>query len=56
MIYPEVIRENRFHRRKHLLVVGSRPQPQLVVVATVVVALETKLKDNNDHICPFLFN
>ena len=51
MIYSEVIREDRFHYRKHLLAEDFRLQPQLATAA-----LETKLKDNNDHRCPFWFN
>ena len=42
-----------FAAENALLVDGSRPQPQLTVAATATVALETKLKDNNDHRCPF---
>ena len=53
MIYPEVIRADRFHYRKHLLAEDFRLQPQLVDVATSVAALKTKLKDNNNHACPF---
>ena len=53
MIYPEVIKANRFHYRKHLLAEDFRLQPQLVAAAIVVVALETKLKDKNDHRCHF---
>ena len=49
MIYPEVIRANRFHCRKHLLAEDFRLEPQFAAVA----ALETKLKDNNNHGCPF---
>ena len=39
-----VIRANRFHYRKHMLVDGSRPQPHLLVAATIVVALEINLQ------------
>ena len=53
MIYPEVIRANRFHCRKHLLDEDFCLQPQLAAAATVVAALKTKPKDNNDHGCPF---
>ena len=56
MIYPEVIREDRFRCQKHLFIVGSQPQPQLAIAATAAAALETKLKHNNDHRCPFWFN
>ena len=56
MIYLEVIREDRFCCRKHLLAEDFRLQPQLVAATTAVAALETKLKDNNDHRCPFWFN
>ena len=47
MIYPEVIRANRFRRRNPLLVEDLRLQPQLVAAA-----LETKL-NNNNHGWPF---
>ena len=53
MIYSKVIREDRFHCKKHLLAEDFRLQPQLAAAAIVATALETKLKDNNDHICPF---
>ena len=53
MIYPEVIREDRFCCRKHLLAEDFRLQPQLVVAAIAAAALKTKLKDNNNHGCPF---
>ena len=53
MIYPEVIRADRFHCRKHLLAKYFRLQPQLVATATPATALKTKLKDNNNHGCPF---
>ena len=45
MIYPEVIRADRFRCQKQLLVVGSCPLPQISVAATAAVALETKLQD-----------
>ena len=52
MIYPEVIRADRFHCRNHLLAEDLRFQPQLAVVAPVAVVLETKL-NNNNHGYPF---
>ena len=53
MIYPEVIRADRFRCRKHLLVEDFHLQPQLATAATVAAALKTKIKDNNNHGCPF---
>ena len=53
MIYPEVIREDIFCCRNPLLVEDLRLQPQLVATATPATALKTKLKDNNNHGCPF---
>ena len=47
MIYPEVIRADRFRYRNPLLAKDLRLQPQLLVVALVVAALETKLNNNN---------
>ena len=44
MIYPEVIRADRFHCRNPLLAEDLRLQPQLVAAA---IALETKLNNNN---------
>ena len=52
MIYLDVIREDRFRCRNPLLAEDLRLQPQLVVMAPVVVALETKL-NNNNHGFPF---
>ena len=43
MIYPEVIRADRFRCRNPLLAEGLCLQPQLVAAA----ALETKLNNNN---------
>ena len=53
MIYPEVIREDRFHCRKHLLVGDLSLQPQLAAAALADAALETKLNNNNNHGSPF---
>ena len=47
MIYPEVIRANRFCCRNPLLAEDLRLQLQLVVAAPAVAALETKLNNNN---------
>ena len=47
-----MIRADRFRCRKHLAE-DFCLQPQLVVEAIVVAALKTKLKDNNNHGCPF---
>ena len=47
MIYPEVIREDRFRCRNPLLAKDFRLQPQLVVAALAAAALETKLNNNN---------
>ena len=47
MIYPEVIRADRFHCRNPLLAKDLSLQPQLVAAAPTAAALETKL--NNDH-------
>ena len=41
-LFP-VIRANRFHYRKHMLVDGSHPQPQLVAAAATTT-LETNLQ------------
>ena len=54
MIYPEVIRVDRFHCRNPLLAEDLRLQPQLVAAAAAVAALETKLNKNN-HGCPLWF-
>ena len=48
MIYPEVIRADRFHCRKPLLVEDFR-LPQLAAAALAAVALETKLNNNNHN-------
>ena len=48
MIYPEVIRADRFYCRNPFLVKDLHLQPQLAAAAPVAVALETKL-NNNDH-------
>ena len=48
MIYPQVIRADRFHYRNPLLVEDLRLQPQLATAAPAAAALETKL-DNNNH-------
>ena len=47
MIYPEVIRADRFRCRNPLLAEDLCLQPQLVATAPVVAALETKLNNNN---------
>ena len=47
MIYPEVIRADRFRYQNPLLAEDLRLQPQLVAAALVAVALETKLNNNN---------
>ena len=47
MIYPEVIRADRFHCRNPLLVEDLRLQPQLVAATPTAIALETKLNNNN---------
>ena len=52
MIYPEVIRADRFHCRNPLLAKDLRLQPQLAAATPVVAALETKL-NNNNHRYPF---
>ena len=48
MIYPEVIRADRFHCRNPLLAKDLRLQPQLAAATSTAAALETKL-NNNDH-------
>ena len=52
MIYPEVIRADRFHYRNPLLVEDLRLQSQLAAATPAAAALETHL-DNNNHGCPF---
>ena len=52
MIYPEVIRADRFRCRNPLLAEDLRLQPQLAAATPAVAALETKL-NNNNHGCPF---
>ena len=52
MIYPEVIRADRFRCRNPLFAEDLRLQPQLVAVAPTAAALETKL-NNNNHGYPF---
>ena len=47
MIYPEVIREDRFHYKTPLLVEDLRIQPQPVVATPAVDAIETKINNNN---------
>ena len=47
MIYPEVIRADRFRCRNPLLAEDLRLQPQLVAATPVVAALETKHNNNN---------
>ena len=47
MIYPKVIRADRFHCRKHLLAEDLRLQPQLAAAAPAATALETKINNNN---------
>ena len=47
MIYPEVIRADRFRCRNLLLAEDLRLQPQLVATAPAATALETKLNNNN---------
>ena len=47
MIYPEVIREDRFRCRNPLLAENLRLQPQLVATAPATAALETNLNNNN---------
>ena len=51
MIYPGVIRADRFHCRNPLVAEDLRFQPQLTAAAPAVAALETKL-NNNNHQCP----
>ena len=41
MIYPEVIRADRFHCQKHLLAEDLRLQPQLAIAAPGASSLET---------------
>ena len=45
MIYPEVIRVDRFHWRNPLLVEDLHLQPQLAATAPAATALETKLNN-----------
>ena len=52
MVYPEVIRADRFHCRNPLLAEDLRLQLQLAAAAPVAAALETKL-NNNNHGYPF---
>ena len=47
MIYPEVIRADRFRCRNPLLAEDLRLQPQLAAATLAVTALETKLNNNN---------
>ena len=47
MIYPEVIKENRFHCQNPFLAEDLRLQPQVVAAAPTAAALETKLNNNN---------
>ena len=47
MIYPKVIREDRFRCQNPLLAEDLCLQPQLVAVAPAAAALETKLNNNN---------
>ena len=50
MIYPEVLRADRFQCRNPLLVEDLRHQPQLVAASPatpIAAALETKLNNNN---------
>ena len=47
MIYPEVIREDRFHYRNPLLDKDICIQPQLAALVPVAATLETKLNNNN---------
>ena len=53
MIYTKVIRADRFRCRKRLLAEDFRLQRQLAATTTASAALETKLKDNNNHGSPF---
>ena len=47
MIYPKVIRADRFHCRNPLIVEDLRPQPQLAAATPTTTALETKFNNNN---------
>ena len=55
MIYPEVIRADKFRRRNPLLAEDLHLQPQLATAALAVATLETKL-NNNNHRSSFWFN
>ena len=46
MIYPKVIRADRFHCQNPLFTEDLRLQPQ-VVAAAPAAALETKINNNN---------